>query len=47
MFDIWYDGHGNNGSSLGQEYLINDSGDVSLAHGATSAAVCTENLIQR
>lgn len=38
MFDTWYDGpsgleHGHTGSSLGQEYLINDAGHVSVAQG--------------
>ena len=39
MFDTWYDGplgnHGQLNSSLGQEYLINDAGDVSPVHGGS------------
>jgi len=43
MFDTWYGGpssfleHGN-GSSLGQEYLINDAGDVSPVHGSVGGS---------
>jgi hypothetical protein len=45
MFDFWHDGsspgHGHNGSSLGQEYLINDSGNVSPVHGVTTTSHTT------
>lgn len=48
LFEYWHDAHtaalmgrdgsdpGHDGSSLGPEYLMNDAGNVSLAHGATS-----------
>ena len=40
LFDYWHDAHvfsllhGHDGSPLGQEYLINDAGEVSPAYGA-------------
>ena len=49
-FETWYDGphghplgYGQTGSSLGQEYLINDSGDVSPVHGVTNTGHTSSN----
>jgi hypothetical protein len=42
MFETWYDGPSGDqshlNSSLGQEYLINDAGDVSPVHGASGGS---------
>ena len=42
LFEFGHEGH--HGSSLGGEYLINDAGDVSAAHGAATHSVATASL---